>query len=198
MDKSETYWYRPFSHFSGFVGHHQTNLSNSLTYVSSSVFENSPNYKPISAFDFTSKSPAATDTDGQHYIEFSLTNKYFFITHFEMQQRNDNISNNFIQKWRFEALNDNNEWTLLDSGQSDQIFQAKGQIKLRSTKKGTFKSFRLKETSGGILVVQKIEIYGFACDSVEECSLSFLFHKTSKCMNILSLLPLFLHFLISI
>ena len=196
MNKSETLWYRPFSHFSGFVGHHQNDLLESLSFDSSSVYQNSEGHQPIAAFNFSMKSPAATNNDGQKYIEFSPKNKYFFITHFEMQQRIDGYDINFIQKWRFEGSNDKNEWTLLDSGESDKNFLTKGQIKLLSTKKGIYKYFRLKEIAGTILVVQKIDIYGFLCDSAEECSVSFLFLKSSKCLNILSLQPLFLHILI--
>ena len=197
LENSETLWYRPkFGEFFGYIRHHQNDLLESLTFNSSSVYEDARRHNPISAFNYSSEFPAATASDNQRYIVFSPRNKYFFITHFEMQQRIDDSTSNFIKNWRFEGLTEQNEWILLDSGQSETSFQENGKTKLRSTKKGIYKSFRLSEHTDILLVVQKIEIYGFVCESIEECALSLLFRKTSKCFNTFSLLPLFLYLLI--
>ena len=176
-----TKWYRPFTQFKGLVGSNQENIFDILTPFSSSIFPSNnsrKDYSPSQAFNFSS-SESATQPD-ERWISFSLTNSYFFITHYEIQQRTS-ISHNLMYKWSFFGSNDNETWTKLDTTKADSDFRQPGKSKLITCNhKGPFKHFKLQEESEWILVVQQIDIYGFWCDSKEHCRLSWIYQKTNN------------------
>ena len=166
--------YRPFKEFQGFVGNHQNNIEDVLDISSSSVFQNHSVNAPISAFNYSSSYPAATDRDGKYSIFFSLKSTYFFITHYQLQQRDDEYRSNFLDHWSFEGSIDDDHWYVLDSTKADQSFMKNGAILLIRTKNKATKHFRLRNLVKDLIVVNKIEIYGVLCDSLAHCSFSCL------------------------
>ena len=187
---TKTTWYRPFFSFKGLVGSNQENIFDILTPFASYVYPNEDDYTfyaPSNAFNFSTPVPSATWSE--KWISFSLTNSYFFITHYEIQQRR-NLSDNLMKKWSFFGSNDNIKWIKLDTTEADDDFRKPNMSKLISCHKGAFKHFKLKEESSeDLLVVLQIDVYGFWCDTKEHCRLSWIFQKTNNIMPKLFTFP---------
>ena len=177
-----TLWYRPFENFTGFVGSNQENITKLLSFTDSSNFEDKTYYDASSAFNYSFESPAALydDSKGDRYLQFHFNYHSFFITHYELMQRTDSSTANFMDTWKLEGSNDNKTWTLLDTRTSDADFKRNGQIRLFPTKKGSYNYFKLSEIKDILLVVQQIDVYGFLCETREQCKLSYLFMKTQS------------------
>ena len=175
-------WYKPKTPFTGLVNSCQGFCSSILNISYSGVWS-SDRYLPSNAFNYSSSFPAATSSgnDG-NWIKFSLkNNKYFYITHYELRQRSS-TNDSLLKSWVFQAYDKNNEIVTLDQqNASDEFFKINGE-QLFTTKKGVFNSFELKEQQGFELVIQRIEIYGFLCDTYNEC-ISILLKKTCSCHN---------------
>ena len=166
-------YFKPFKllHFSGFVKHYQKNIDDVIEIESSSVFSNLDIHKPNVAFNFDNKTqPAATAIDdNEKWISFTLKdNNFFYITHYEIQQRNGSHFH-LMQKWLFQGKLGNNKWITLDTNEADDSFNSTGANKLVKCDSGIFNSFRLKEIKQQILAVNQIEIYGIFCDSQQSC-----------------------------
>ena len=121
------------------------------------------------------------------WISFTLkNNKSFYITHYELQQRKDASISDFHRNWVFEGKR-KTYWTILDRQiiNDNDPYRTNAASKVFTSKHGNFDSFRVRSMIKGILVIQKIEIYGYLCENSTLCQLDFLFqHHT--CHNILS------------
>ena len=190
-----TQWYRPFSLFSGFVGSNQNNIFEIITPNSSSVYHGLYSHIPHFAFNYSDSRSAATSglDPGCRCISFTLINSSFYITHYEIKQRPDSFDN-YLKKWSFYGSKDNENWELLDTSEGDNDFLNPGKTKLIKCHNGAFQHFRLQELEDVLLVVNQIEIYGFWCNTKEQCLLSWIFHKTNKIHPQLFYSPLFFLF----
>ena len=154
-------WYVPENTFSGFIDDNQGNIQNAISYKMSSQYNNG--YPVYLAFDYSNTGhPAATQSDNQKWINFSLNSGFFLITHYELHQRVD-VTDHFMKEWMFSASSDGINWMTLDQKKTDSSFDKLGGTKLCSCKKGIYQGFSLKELEQEILTVHRIEIYGFYC-----------------------------------
>ena len=173
-----TIWYRPNGNFTGFVSQHQQGIENYLQIENSSVF--GTNHLVIKAFDYSDDYyAAATYLENERWISFLFKNHYFYVTHYEIKQRIES-HDHFMLKWTFEALNKYDEWVQLDVSETDQNFNQSGAVKLIPCKKGVYKQFRIRELKQQLLAICRIEIYGFLCEDLESCKLSWIYFKSCK------------------
>ena len=171
-------WYKPKTAFSGLVNSCQNDCTTLFDITSSSQW--SPNNPPTNAFSWSSQHSAATTTERDgNWIRFALkNNKYFYITHYELKQRNDS-SDSLLKSWVFQAFDSKNNVITLDEQNATADFYIQGAEQLFPAKKGIFNSFQLKDQQRYELVIKRIEIYGIICNSYEECQ-SLFQYKTCK------------------
>ena len=167
--------------FNGFIFSIQGNVDSYIEYKSGSIFQNSSVHQIENAFKYEKdEHPAATEEE--KWIYFTIKNYFFYITHYELKQRKDYISN-LLTNWSFEGSNDETDWTLLDQSATDESFNKTDASKLFPCKRGIYQNFRLTELKEVILTVQRIDIYGILCQSKEIC-MQHLYMKTSVMRNI--------------
>lgn len=169
-------YFIPESSFSGYVNSIQGNtISDFFEIHISELYSNK--YMPENAFDYLSYYP--TVSKGEFWINFTLKNKYIYLTHYELKQRSDGGVNDLFINWTLEGslgderpriidrkfMKDNDEFVKVNSS---RIFKAK---------RGIYKSFKLSKPQK-LLVLQRIDLYGAVCSTIEECK-SFINAKNS-------------------
>ena len=169
-------FFRPLTKLSGYISTLQdpNEFDSNISLNYSSIYLE---YNPKSAFYHNSNSISVLKNSS--WLSFTLKNKYFYITHYELQQRKDTVSN-FLVNWAFEGSNDHEKWKSIDkrSIESNDPFCSLGASRIFKAKPGVFKSFRIKQQ--GLLVINKIEIYGFLCNTKEYCQLNSLMKGSCK------------------
>ena len=177
-----SFWYPKAAHFTGYISTLQSNKNDITSNLKIDSSGQVRTYYNENAFNYQSNIPTVaniTET-GDPWITFNLTNeKSFYLTHYELQQRNDAISN-FHHKWVFEGSLNGSYWKVLDTqniDKSDSYFKPKAE-RIFPVIKGNFNAFRIRSLVHGILVVQKIEIYGYLCNESSLCQLNFLYFQT--------------------
>ena len=171
--------FKPTEHFTGFINHIQGNVDSYLTIDSGSIYQNASTHDPQIAFNYTSTThAAATDTNGK-WISFSFEDDYFYVTHYELQQRLETNSS-LMEKWSFEATNDLGSWITLDTSSQAEDFHKIGDQKLFPCKKGVYQHFRIREEEQEILTLQRIDIYGIFCHTQEVCR-RYVYNFNSQC-----------------
>ena len=174
-------WFQPSNEeFTGIVNSCQGHCEDDFTIESPSVFNEGTNepYSPSIAFNWNyTKFPAAT-LNGEKWISFSHNSKSIFVTHYELMQRLNTDIENKMRDWVFEGSLDGENWKILDHSKSDDSFIHNGTHKLFKCKEGVFTNYRVRELFSERIILQRIEIYGFLCETFDECKLSYLFYKT--------------------
>ena len=168
-------FFRPIGKLTGYINTLQDSelFDRNIAINYSSIYES---YNPKSAFNHSTNAISVLKNGA--WLSFTLKDKYFYITHYEIQQR-DYTLNDVLKNWTFEGSNDMTSWHLLDRKiiNSDDPFYALEASKVFVSKRGVFNSFRIKQ-SVGLLVINKIEIYGFLCDTKEYCQLNYMFRRS--------------------
>ena len=169
-------FFRPLTKLSGYISTLQdtNDFNNKISINHSLIYQT---YDPISAFRYNSD--AISVLSGDCWLSFTLKNNYFYITHYELHQRRSTFSN-LLENWVFEGSNDDKTWKILDRKviKSNDPFYSLDASKVFKAKQGVYQSFKLKHS--GLLVLNKIEIYGFLCDTKEYCQLNSLFKRSCK------------------
>ena len=177
-----SFWYPKIVHFKGYVSTLQSSINEIQLNLNIEISAKYPNgtYQDENAFNHQSRYPSVaspTDMDNS-WISFNLTeNKSFYITHYELKQRQDDSVSNFHQKWVFEGSLNGSHWKVLDTqilSRSDS-YLSHGAERTFHVQRGNYNAFRLRSLEHAILVVQKIEIYGYLCNESSLCNLNFLF-----------------------
>ena len=186
--------FRHSSNFTGFIYQIQGNIDSFITIKSGSVYENKTVHNPRNAFNYSHYGePAATGTTDK-WISFSLlNNNFFYVTHYELQQRTD-AERHFMEEWSFEAY-DGNNWTKLDTSWNDDSFNKTGAQKIMPCTRGIYQQFRIREEGQNILVLNRIDIYGIFCQNKEIC-ISYLRLKFTNRQSRINHIPLCSIFLI--
>lgn len=194
MPKTE--WYRPSSSssFSGFISSIQNNLSDSIDTYSTKIYNE--NHMPIKALNWNSIHPWASSDGENGIISFSLKQKPFYITHYQLQQRTE-YNASFLSSWKFQGSNNNETWQTIDRRNSPTGFVSNGEVRIFNCKNGNFKYFRIFSESLICVTIKKIEIYGFYCNESSECNLNHLFRHSCS-LNRNSHFSLFIIFLITL
>jgi hypothetical protein len=176
MPKTECYRPPSNNEFSGFVSHVQENLLNRISVDSSTPYNS--DHIPIRAFNWSNNFPWASRGNEYGWISFSFIQNPFYITHYQLKQRTDyNVS--FLESWVFEGSNDGVNWSIIDRRNNPTGFVSKGQIKLFECHSGNFKHFRItSNTINTVVTIQRIEVYGFYCNTETGCNLYNLFHQS--------------------
>ena len=178
--------------FEGFISSLQDKQQDQYIEIQESAVYRDPylTYKAEFAFNYSSYFPAAVNVDSKNvsWISFSLkSDKSFFITHYQLLQRTDTGVNDCLVNFTFEGSNDQQNWIPLSVqhiSNEDSFSKPKGS-KLFQSRKGNFKHFRLRkhlrnDGTAHLLVIQKIEIYGYLCNNTEECNLQSLYRNTCQ------------------
>ena len=167
--------------FVGYISTIQGNIEANVKLSSSPPYSNI--YSAINPFEWDSNAPFASK-EKLGWFTFSFNEKPFFITHYEIKQRQDS-DYDFIRKWAFEGSNDNISWRILDKEFNVPGFAALNESRLFEIKrKGSFKYFRLRSLyKDGILTVKAIEVYGFFCENEFICDPPYSYQKTIRCRS---------------
>ena len=120
--------------------------------------------------------------------------------YYEFQQRNDYGTSNFNSEWVFEGSNDNNTWSRLDYKKikSTDAFSQKGSTKLFSIKSSkAFHHYRIRnvEEKNSLLIIQKFDIYGYKCETYDECKI-YLNEQTCQCNKKHKNILLYIHIIL--
>ena len=199
-----SFWYPKSTHFTGYISTLQSGLDEITSNLNISYSEPYGTYYKENAFYYNSIIPTVakfTETETP-WICFNLTNnKSFYITHYELKQRSDGAESDFHKQWAFEASLNEKNWKILDTQNiavTDSYYSQKAERTFPTTR-GNFNAFRIRSLKETILVIQKIEIYGYLCNNSSDCNLNFLFFQTHHSFISLKWFAnmLFIHFLIS-
>ena len=183
--------FKPNSHFKGFIYQIQGNIDTFISIEAGSIYQDKIVHSPRNAFNFSHEGDAAATSYSEKWISFSLLNEsFFYVTHYELQQRTDSTMH-FMENWTFEALDDRNAWIELDSRHQDPTFTNQGDMKIfPCQRKGIFQQFRIHELEQEILTLKRIDIYGIYCNTKEIC-LQYINSKNNKSLLLFSKTPFF-------
>ena len=173
--------FRHKANFSGFIYQIQGNIDSFISIDAGTIFMGrEESNAPRRAFDYPITGTVAATDSTDKWISFSLLNEsYFYITHYELQQRKREAVH-FMEQWSFEAYDDkNNNWIKLDTSSQDESFNYLGAQKVFSCKRGVFKHFRIHEEKQKYLVLQRIDVYGVFCQNKEIC-MKYIFGCATK------------------
>ena len=174
--------FQPTAHFTGFINHIQGKIDSYLTISSGSLYQNQQMHNPQNAFNYDSTTHAAATDRTEKWISFSFKNNYFYVTHYELQQRSE-TTDHLMKNWSFEAKNDLGEWMKLDTSFQDKDFDECGDQKLFPCKKGIYQHFRIHEEEQEILTLKRIDIYGIFCNTKDVC-MRYIYKFNSKCQTL--------------
>ena len=180
------FWHPQTSNFQGYISTLQKRSNDISSYINIEIlkiFESQ--YDKENAFKYDSIFPSVVNIAENEYpwYKFSFTgNKTFFITHYQLQQLTDSSYKNFLTQWSFEGSNDGISWKILDIQKISKgnSFNQNGSQRIFPTKKGNFKYFRIRCLNENLLVIQKIEIYGYICQNSSLCNLNYIYMHTSE------------------
>ena len=187
--------FRHKANFSGFIYQIQGNIDSFISIDAGTIFMGrEESNAPRRAFDYSITGTVAATDSTDKWISFSLLNEsYFYITHYELQQRKREAVH-FMEQWSFEAY-DGNNWTKLDTSWNDDSFNKTGAQKIMPCTRGIYQQFRIREEGQNILVLNRIDIYGIFCQNKEIC-ISYLRLKFTNRQSRINHIPLCSIFLI--
>ena len=180
------FWHPQSNDFQGYISTLQEKSNEISSYINIEILKvYLPQYTKENAFKYDSQIPSVVNlTENENpWFKFSFTyDKTFFITHYQLQQRDDSSQVNFLSQWSFEGSNDDISWRILDIQKISQgnSFYKNGSQRIFPTKTGNFKYFRIRSLIPNLLVIQKIEIYGYLCQNSSLCNLHYIYMRTAE------------------
>ena len=135
------------------------------------------NIYSIISYNFTgdfAKDCFATQSLSNSYVEFEFVNHRMRISHYGILTR-PGLSANFLKTWKFQGMNEKNEWTTLHYKNNSNDLVGLNISKVYKTKSttNTFKRLRIIQTGPNSdnsyhLVLNNIDFFGTLCSDKEQ------------------------------